>query len=801
MRRPALTAVEVCLVTIAGLSVSWHGSTLLAQALPPAIMGKAVDRSGELQLEVFVNDVSSQMIATFHQDADGQLAIDPKQLRNVGLLPRPEALRADGLMAIAKLPHVSYRYDESVQSIYFTTSGDAQTAHVIDASRLDRSRAKAQSSIGALVNYSVYTSAGGTQWRDLQSFRGISGSFEARAFSPWGVLSSSQVVSLSPDSSAYGSTRLDTDWSYSDEGRLLTYRVGDLITGGLSWTRPSRLGGLQIQRSFSLRPDLVTMPLPQLSGSAAVPSTVDVYIDNTRRLSSEVPSGPFAITNLPVVTGDGTARLVVRDALGRETVSETPFYASGNLLASGLFDFSAETGFARNFYGTESNAYDDRPMGSAILRYGLSNGLTVEAHAEGGAALINGGLGTVFNLDDRGVGSLAAAASRYDGATGYQLAGTVETELWGMRFYARSQRTFGDYNDIASVTDDSADSGNGFSRFTAKPPRALDQLSVSVPLGFDPTTLNLSLTQLQSADGDGSRILGVTANRPIGKRGNVFLTAYKDFQSSDSFGLFAGISWSFGNDISASSGISADRSGPSLTADLVKSEKQDVGSLGWRLHDAEGDGGTRSASASYRVAFGRMEAGVMQYGSGAQATAQIDGAAVFAGGDMFLANRIDDAFAVVDAGAPGIDVQLENRPIGQTGRSGRMLVPNLRSYDDNRISIDPSNLPLDATIDSTNEIVVPRGRSGAVVNFGVKADSRAVLVRLRTADGTPVETGATGKVAGSGIGFVVGYDGEAYVPGLAAGGRLTVDQPDGGRCQADVAKGKTTADLLCQAAP
>jgi outer membrane usher protein FimD/PapC len=28
------------------------------------------------------------------------------------------------------------------------------------------------------------------------------------------------------------------------------------------WTRPVRLGGIQVQRDFSIRPDLVTLPLP-----------------------------------------------------------------------------------------------------------------------------------------------------------------------------------------------------------------------------------------------------------------------------------------------------------------------------------------------------------------------------------------------------------------------------------------------------------------------------------------------------------------------------------------------------------
>jgi outer membrane usher protein len=234
-----------------------------------------------------------------------------------------------------------------------------------------------------------------------------------------GVLSSTQIISTSPQD-MFTTTRLDSSWSYDDQPRRLNYRVGDIITGGLSWTRPTRLGGLQIQRNFGLRPDLVTMPLPELSGSAAVPSTVDVYIDNARRLSREVPAGPFTLTNLPVSTGNGTARLVVRDALGRETVSETPFHASSELLAAGLWDLSLDAGLARQFYGIESNDYDGSPMVSGMVRYGFNDWLTIESHAEGGNDLLNGGIGSVFGVGSYGIASLAGAASMHDSDSGYQ---------------------------------------------------------------------------------------------------------------------------------------------------------------------------------------------------------------------------------------------------------------------------------------------------------------------------------------------------------------------------------------------
>jgi len=821
MRRRALTAAKAGLLTILGLLAPLPAINVMAQDIPPPAAEIAIEQTGApLQLEVFINDASTGLLGTFRRGADGMLTVAPDELRTLGLLPDNGALKTDGTVDLQKLPNVTFQYDEATQSIHFTVEQSAQTTREIDVAKdpaEDSSGtseqsppSRAKTGVGALVNYTLYGASGGDDFGDIATFNGLSGAFETRVYSRFGVLSSSQVLSTSPDS-AFDATRLDTDWTYVDEQRLMRYRLGDIITGGLSWTRPTRLGGFQLQRNFAARPDLVTMPLPELSGSAAVPSTVDVYVDNARRLSREVPAGPFSVTNLPVVTGNGTARLVVRDALGRETVSETPFYASSDLLAPGLWDFSLDAGFARRFYGTESNDYDGRPMASGMVRYGLTDWLTLEGHAEGGADLINGGLGSVFAVGSYGLGTLAAAMSTRDGETGFQLSATAETELWGLHLFARTQRTFGAFDDIASVTAPSSRTDDGIPRFSARPPRSLDQVSLSVPLGFDPTSLNLSFTQLENTEGETSRILGLTASRPIGARGNAFATAYADLNRKDSFGLFVGLSWTFGNDISASTGLTSDANGYSISADLVKSEDPEGGGAGWRLHDVEGQSPNRSAAVSYRAPFGHLEAGVQQYGRTARANAQIDGAAVFAGGDVFLSNRVDDAFVVVDAGAPGVNVLFENRPVGQTNRRGKILLPDLRAYEKNRISIDPTNLPLDSIIDSTGETVVPRYHSGTVLDFAVKADLQAAQVTLRDDQGQPIETGATGQLEGQangqGTGFVVGYDGQAYISGLSARNRVLISQPTRGRCEAEftyqsvVRERAFVPDAICRAMP
>jgi outer membrane usher protein len=154
---------------------------------------------------------------------------------------------------------------------------------------------------------------------------------------------------------------------------------------------------------FWLRPDLVTLPLPSAAGSAAVPSTVDVFVNNVRTSSQQIESGPYRISNVPAVTGAGTARVVLRDASGRETVTNLPFYVSPKLLAPGLFDFSLEAGMPRLSYGTTSDTYFPTFAGSGTGRWGVLDWLTVEGHAEAGAGLVNAGAGAAMRTGASGL--------------------------------------------------------------------------------------------------------------------------------------------------------------------------------------------------------------------------------------------------------------------------------------------------------------------------------------------------------------------------------------------------------------
>ena len=73
--------------------------------------------------------------------------------------------------------------------------------------------------------------------------------------------------------------------------------------------------------------------------------------------------------------------VTVTDALGRQVVTQLPFYASAALLAPKLQTYSGEIGFVRRNWGVTSDDY--RAVAAAITyRRGLTSHLTIEGHAE-----------------------------------------------------------------------------------------------------------------------------------------------------------------------------------------------------------------------------------------------------------------------------------------------------------------------------------------------------------------------------------------------------------------------------------
>ncbi|PEZ67749.1 fimbrial assembly protein, partial [Bacillus sp. AFS017274] len=89
--------------------------------------------------------------------------------------------------------------------------------------------------------------------------------------------------------------------------------------------------------------------------------------------------------------------VVTTDALGRQVSTTVPFYVTSSLLQKGLSDFSVAAGTLRRDYTLKDFSYGPG-VTSGSLRYGLSDNLTLEGHAEAAQSLTLGGFGGNLRL-------------------------------------------------------------------------------------------------------------------------------------------------------------------------------------------------------------------------------------------------------------------------------------------------------------------------------------------------------------------------------------------------------------------
>ena len=729
----------------------------------------------QLQLDVRVNGYSLNLIAAFLQMPDGKIAATRAELVELGV-----AVPGDGvpeeIVVLDSLPDVSYVYDDAMQSIELELPNDLRLAKKLEAAGEDEFIA-AQSSTGLVVNYTGYGAANYDLPSGLETFNGASLSLDARAFSNYGSIRQTGIIGTTTFSE-FTALRLDTTWQYSDQASMLSYRLGDIISGGLSWTRPVRLGGAQVQRNFALRPDLITMPLPSFEGSAEVPSTLTVFVGGVQAYSSDVEPGPFKVDRLPVFTNSGTARIVLTDSTGREVASEQDFFTSPDLLTKDLYDFSLEAGVVRRDFGSESFGYDNSPVAIASLRYGISDIVTGEAHAEVSRDLIDIGIGGLFSAGRLGTFDTAVAGSLFDGNKGVFVRAGWSGHFGDLGMNVSTQRTFGDFFDMAAATALPATPGP----LVSSVPRAIDQASIGYT--FRDWESGVGANFIHQLDTAGKRSLIVSGNFSQNFPHEItgFITGFADFGDAREYGAFIGFSMPFGEKISVSSGVDVSRTGWSAVAEASRQNDGKPGSYGWRVSHGEGDHRTTEANGSVASSVGRASGQVKKLDDVVSANLAVEGAAVVAGGGLFFGNQIYDSFAIVDAGAPGVPVEYENRLVGKTGANGKLLLPQLRSFQKNKIAIDVENLPLNALAPESETIVVPAELSGIVVDFGVKADAAGAVVILKDAAGEFIAAGSEVVLVGSEEPFVVGYDGEVYVTGIAAENILSVKVGDGS-CQ------------------
>jgi outer membrane usher protein len=735
-------------------------------------------------LEVTVNGQPSDEPLMLQRDSAGGLYASEEQLRDWRIrLPSTAPITVDG--------EAWYRIDNDPRLRAILSAADQTLAIEAQPELFEGQSASlafadafemTPSGTGGFLNYDFFAeySRGGL---------GLTGSIEAGAFTRWGVGSTGFILSAGQGGRRL--VRLDSNWTIDRPDSLSSIRIGDGITVGGAGTSPLRFGGVQYARNFSTRPGYLTMPLPVLDGTAAVPSVVEVYVNNVLQGSRDVRPGPFELTDVPVQSGGGTVQLVVRDLLGRQTVSEQSYYASTSLLRRGLHDFSYELGFTREGYGRASLGYG-APIASTSHRYGLSDSLTLEGHAQLSRGTQAAGAGLVFALSDIGMIGGSATVSRSRGGTGAFLSGSFERRATGLSFGIRGEYATRDYAFVGMADEN-------------RPARFSGQAFADLPLEGGSVGLNLIHRDRRDDDGQDESLAGLFANLPLIDNAHVQLFARRAVAGDRQTVLGAHIAIPLGGRRSATASV--ELRGGRIAHNLTYQDDAPSGvGSGYRAQASMADGRRAADSAyTYNGAFATLGAHLSRAGGETGVRLSARGSLGLLGGRPFASRQLGSSFARIEVGRhAGVRVYADNQLIGVTGEDGSLVVPSLRAFDRNMIRIDDSDLPLDVRIAETEVAVRPFARAGAVVRFDARRE-RGVLMQVSLDDGSPLPAGALVRIEGSPEMFVAASGGEVYLPTLEGTARLEASFA-GRTCrfQATVPEGDDPqprlAGLVCRAA-
>ncbi len=761
----AFTGLLTCLSPLTG-------SAEIYTSLPPPPGASSTTTANDqaFMLGLVVNDDDRGLVVPV-QFRDGHYLLRAADLQQAGI---PTAHITSSLMDVSTLDRVRVDYDRQRQRISLTVPPEWLPVQTFAGTTRNGPRYEGRSSNGALFNYDLYTShttGGGSRlsaWNELRLFGGYgqfisNGNYQQQLSGETGYLKNGYI-------------RYDSWWSSQNEENALNWQVGDLISDSLAWSSSVRLGGIQVGRDFSLRPDLVTYPLPSFSGQAAVPSTVDLFVNGYKTSSNNVQPGPYSLTNMPFVNGAGNAVVVTTDAQGRRISTTLPFYVASDLLKTGLSDYALSAGALRQNYGLKSFDYGSAAS-SGSYRYGLTDWLTLESHAEAAPSLALGGAGMQLKLGAYGVVNGSVSQSQMQGDHGRQYG-------WGYQYSTsrfslgmqQTQRTTG-FGNLALYAD--RENSNEIREFNTLSRRSA-QYNASVSLDrFG--SVGAALIDITSGDGSRTRLMNLSWSKSLWGSSNLYVSASRDRERGDWSGAI-GLTIPFGELSSASVNVERNQQGGTSERLSLSHAMPTDGGLAWDASVANQSEGGSYRQGSVRWRDQKVETSAGFYGDDRYSTefADISGSLVLMDGSVFAANQVTDAFVLVKTDYPAINVRFENQLMGKTDKNGYLLVPQVSSYYPAKYDIDTLDLPANMAASSVEQRFSVRRQSGYLLHFPIEP-LRAASVILHDQEGKPLPLSTQIDRPDQPSTFV-GWDGITWLENLAAQNPIHATTPDGRRC-------------------
>lgn len=736
------------------------GSRGVALAFCALLSANAAADTQRALVPLIINETDKGTMMVFLSDDDVLLRVSDLEAAGLnGFSGRRETVDGDELVSLASLrSEAKYVLDPQTVTLDLTVPPTWLGKTVVDMRPTHPAGIVYSQDTSGFVNYAFNTRG------SLGSDAFVEGGLSVRGDLLYGSVSRATTGEV---------TRGLTTYTHDDPARLRRLVIGDTFASAGGLGGALFLGGVSVSRNFDLDPYFVRTPTMAVSGAVTTPSTIDVYVNGSIVRRQQVQPGTFDITSLALPAGTGTAEIVVRDAFGQEKTLTNPFYASAELLAKGISEYSVNLGLRRDRISARDDGYG-QPALLAWQRFGWTDRLTSSVRFEADQDVVSVGesLATRF-----GFGELEAevAASRDQGRMG--TAGSLVFRRLGRvvnyGLFVRAQSPSYANLSLEATQDRARFEGNAFAGFSLGRRASLTAQYNLAEMRDAPRAQRVTLSSTVSI----SRRISLLVSG-----GSVALDGHTRGEA------FVGLSCFVGHQTTASVTRQVQGGEGRTGIDVQKSLPLGTG-LGYRISAFDSPGQTGgSGTLQYQTSFGRYEARYDRLNDVSVPGLGISGGLVAIGGTLAMTSPVGASYALIRVpGVSGVTGLSSNQPIGRTNGHGDMIVPNLMPYYGNRLGIRDQDLPLDYQIETIEKTVAPPYRGGAVVTFAA--------LKMRSVRGT-IELDVAGETVALAYGeLTVAADDIRYSSPLGSSGEFELDNLPPGRYAATVVSQSRTCSL------
>ncbi len=593
--------------------------------------------------------------------------------------------------------------------------------------------------------------------------------------------------------------------------------LGEVYTDGTVFDSVA-LRGVTVASDDRMLPDSQRGYAPLIRGVAGSNAHVNVSQNGVTLYETNVPPGPFEISDLYPTGYGGDLLVTITESDGSTRSFTVPYASVSQSLREGTTRFSVSVGQFRE------PLVDTRPMlAQATLQHGFSNLFTGYAGATAtrgyAAGLVGGAFNTRFGAVAVDVTQAKAQIPGVSATTGHsarvtysKLLPETDTNI-AIAAYRYSSRGFWSARNAMHARSLVA---SGRSASDVARERSQIQLTVSQNLGEGGGSLYVvgatqnywnqpgSMTRFQTGYSNALNLAGHGASYSLS-----FSRQRDGYSQKFDNQLYFGLTIPLGKSMRAptlsASTSHGTRAGTSQLVGLTGSAGEGS-EFSYSLSGSRASGARYGgANVHYRAPYASVSASASGGSGQSQYAAGLSGAFVAHAGGITPANDLGETSALVEArDAKG--ARVTNGTGIRIGRSGYAIVPSLTPYALNTISIDPKGIPLDVELQSTSRQIAPRANALVAVRFATTT-GRSALITPRLPDGRALPFGTNVfDDNGANVG-VIAQGSHLFVRGIPEAGVLTAKWGNGAqdscsfayrlpsRAQKDV--GYTRVDATC----